>query len=162
MVPVPPWAWVVIGGLLLLLELANGAFVLAVLGVSAVATGGVALLLPPPTVTVPAFLAMAAFGLAVLRPLALRRFRSGEQRTNVEAVIGHTARLVSAFDEAHYGRVTVGGESWRAHLADGWVDRPWHAGARFTVLAASGVTLEVCPEDLDERMEDCAATAAQR
>ena len=144
----PPWAWAALGLALLLLESLNGTFILAVLGGASLLVAGIALLVPGPLVTVPCFALGGMLGLLFLRPLLLRRLRGApdEGRSNVAALAGQSARLVAPFDTRGYARVEVGGEQWRAHLAEGWPNGGWAIGATFTVLGVQGVTLEVCPE----------------
>ncbi len=147
---VAPWLWLLLGVVLLALETVSGTFVLAVVGGAAVLTAVVAVPARSFAVTGPAFAALSLLGLLFLRPLLLARIRGAAAAgpTNVAALTGRTARLVRPFDPQGYGRVAVGGEEWRAHLADGWTRAAWGEGASFTVLGAEGVTLEVCPEDL--------------
>ena len=147
---VAPWLWLALGVLLLALESVSGTFVLAVLGGAAVCTAALAVPARSLTVTGPGFALLSLLGLLFLRPLLLARLRdvAASEPTNVAALTGRTARLVRPFDPRGYGRVAVGGEEWRAHLAEGWTRAAWGEGASFTVLGAEGVTLEVCPEDL--------------
>ncbi len=145
---VPSWMWLLLGAALLALEVGNGTFVLAILGVAALATAAATLGGLPPLLQVLAFGLFGAAGLFMLRPLLLRRVRATGAATNVAALPGQTARLVRPFDASGIGRVAVGGEEWRARLAEGWPAGQWAEGSRFTVLRVEGVTLEVCPEDL--------------
>jgi len=141
----------VAGLLLILLEAAHGAFVLSMVGLAALVTAAVAAAgLRSLAVTVPVFLVVSLGLLLLLRPLAVRRLRSwpASAATNVQALVGQTGRVVVPFDDRGVGYVLVGGERWRAHVAEGWDTARLSVGSTCTVLAVQGATLEVCPEPL--------------
>ena len=145
MVPVHPWEWAGLGVILMLLEVFHGAFVLSVLGASALVTAAVDVLFPSLALTLVTFGLLAVLGLWLLRPQLLRRVRgrAGDaDETNVAALVGSTAHVQVPFDDEGLGRVRVGAEEWRARLRTGAL---WTPGTPLTVVGSSGATLEVAP-----------------
>ena len=71
---------------------------------------------------VPEFIVFGAVSLALLffvRPSALRRFNRRRTKTNVEAVIGKTVRVIEAVNNlADTGRVKLDGMEWAAVCVD--------------------------------------------
>ena len=105
---------------LTILEVFVPGFVLACLGVGALAgalaaglgLGLTAQLLGAAVVSLLAFL--------VLRPLMLKTSRKDATRTGVDALIGRQCTVTLAFDEeTGLGRCKVDGDDWRAELAEG-------------------------------------------
>lgn len=140
-----PWEWAGLGVILMLLEVLHGAFILSVLGASALVTAAVDVLFPSLALTLITFAILAALGLWLLRPRLLRRVRGragAAAETNVAALVGSTARVQVPFDDEGMGRVRVGTEEWRARLRTG---EPWTPGTPLTVVGSSGATLEVAP-----------------
>lgn len=71
---------------------------------------------------VPEFIVFGAVSLALLffvRPSALRRFNRRRTKTNVEAVIGKTVRVIEAVNNlADTGRAKLDGMEWAAVCVD--------------------------------------------
>lgn len=80
-------------------------------------------------------------GLAMLRPLVLRKLASGGTPSNVDALLGASAVVTEAIELGAVGRVKVSNEEWRARCATAI-----ESGAHVRVISVSGNTLEVTPQ----------------
>jgi membrane protein implicated in regulation of membrane protease activity len=80
-------------------------------------------------------------GLALLRPLVLRKLAAAGTPSNVDALLGASAVVTEAIAYGEVGRVKVRNEEWRARC-----DLPIESGARVRVVSVSGNTLEVTPQ----------------
>lgn len=85
-----------------------------------------------------AALAVAAGGLLLLRPIALRHLRSSpETRTGVAALVGAQALVLDEVGP-HNGQVKLAGEIWSARAYDGM--SVFAEGAAVSVLQIDGAT----------------------
>lgn len=139
----PALVWLIIGVVLIGAEVLSGEFVLVMLGVAAMSAAGAASLGADIAISLVVF-TVASIGLVVgARPMLRRRLEIGQgPKTNVEALIGATAVVVSTVD-GHGGRVRIGGEVWSARSLDHRVIEP---GAHVTVFEISGATAVVLSE----------------
>jgi membrane protein implicated in regulation of membrane protease activity len=78
-----------------------------------------------------------------VRPVALRHLNRSpaDVRTNVERLIGETARTLEAVTD-HSGTVKIGGDTWTARSSDG---TPIPAGQPVRVTRIDGATAVVAP-----------------
>ena len=88
------------------------------------------------------FLAVSAIALAATRPLVKKLTKRTPEATNLDRVLGMTARVTEQVD-AESGAVYVDGKTWSAHSADGSVIP---AGAQVRVERMEGVKLLVKQE----------------
>ena len=143
-----PWhIWVILAVALFVLEIFTPGFVLAAFAVGCLASalGSAAGLSLP--------LQLFAFSVGTLtaflgiRPLVLQKLHPGDQafRSNVDALLGKTARVLEAVDPgSDTGRVNVAGEDWKAVSATG---KPIATGSTVTVVEVDGTKVVVVPED---------------
>jgi membrane protein implicated in regulation of membrane protease activity len=85
----------------------------------------------------------AALGFVFLRPLMLKYVyrKSAAIKTNTDVLIGKTGRVSDAIDPATgEGRVSVGGDDWRAQSVD---NQQVTLNAAVRVISIDGVTLNV-------------------
>lgn len=136
--------WLVAGVLLVAAEVLSGDLVLLMLGVGALAAAGSSALGAPLLVDGVVF-ALVSVGLVLLaRPALKRRLARGHHyRTNVEALIGSKAVVLSTVD-AHGGQVKIGGEVWTARALD--ETQVLEPGRSVTVMEISGATAVVWGE----------------
>ncbi len=87
-----------------------------------------------------AFAIGTTIGLALIRPIFLRRFKAMGEPTNVDALIGQTGLVTDAIAPDHSGRVKVQSEEWNAACTEVIA-----AGAHVRVLRVEGNTLQVEP-----------------
>lgn len=80
-------------------------------------------------------------GLALLRPLVLRKLAADGTPSNVDALLGASAIVTEAIPAGEVGRVKVSNEEWRARC-----DSAIESGTHVRVISVSGNTLEVTPQ----------------
>jgi membrane protein implicated in regulation of membrane protease activity len=137
---VPPWIWLLAGVVLIGAEVLSGDFVLLMLGVGALAAGGVAALSGLVVLQLIGFVLVAG-GLVTLARPPLRHRLQGSTKilTNTEALLGSRATVVATVDKSD-GRVRIGGEIWSARSMD---DKVLEPGTDVTVVEISGATAVV-------------------
>jgi len=135
--------WLVVGLLLIAAEVLTSGFVLIMFGMGALVAAGFAALGAGPLVEVAAFGGTAVALITVARPVLKRRLYTAHVLTNVEALIGDRAIVVSTVD-ARGGKIKLRGEFWSARAFDETeVLEPGHA---VTVMSISGATAVVLGE----------------
>ena len=137
------WIWFAGAVALSIAEALGGEFVLLMLGGAALITAGVSIFIPDNLWWVQLIVfAIASVALVVgARPALLRKFNSSPSiPSNVDAVIGSTATVVSTVD-SDGGQVKIGGEVWSAVGMDG--HRPLPPGTPVTVVEVRGATAVV-------------------
>ena len=135
--------WLVVGLLLIAVEVLTSGFVLIMFGMGALVAAGFAALGAGPLAEVAAFGGTAVALITVARPVLKRRLYTAHVLTNVEALIGDRAIVVSTVD-ARGGKIKLRGEFWSARAFDETeVLEPGHA---VTVMSISGATAVVLGE----------------
>ena len=143
-------AWALLAIALLIGELLTGTLFLIALAAAAVAPAIAAALGLGLVGQLAVFALAALLSLLRARPLfeALMHPSSRQVATNVAALPGAVGLVREAVLDGHQpGRVTVGGDDWRAVAADG---RPIEAGAQVVVVEVQGVTLTVARNPLSQ------------
>lgn len=100
--------------------------------------------------------ALALLLLFLVRPPLLRAFRKGADptRSNIDAVLGLTGRVVTSFAD-HRGQVKLAnGETWTARLADEHSSGELAEGARVVVQKIDGATAVVVPAPEGDKNAD--------
>jgi membrane protein implicated in regulation of membrane protease activity len=137
--------WLIVAGVLGVAELLTLTFALGLLAVAALAAGiaGAAGLGLP--LQLGAFAVVAAAGLGVIRPIAVRHIKQPPPlRTGVAALVGKTAIVIEEVN-GHGGRVRIGGEVWTSRAYDEDLVIP--VGTKVDVLQIEGVTALVYPRE---------------
>jgi membrane protein implicated in regulation of membrane protease activity len=135
--------WLVAGLLLIAAEVLTSGFVLIMFGVGALVAAGFAALGAGPLPEVAAFAGTSVALITVGRPVLKRRLHTAHVPTNVDALIGDRAIVVSTVD-ARGGKIKLRGEFWSARAFDETeVLEPGHA---VTVMSISGATAVVLGE----------------
>jgi len=65
------------------------------------------------------FLAISGCLLFFTRPLALKKFKTGRVKTNVDSYVGKTALVKKQITEFNSGEIKVSGQIWTARLEEG-------------------------------------------
>ncbi len=140
----PALLWLIAGVLLIGAEVLSGDFVLVMIGAAALGAAGSSALGMPLGVDVAVF-AMLALGLVVLARPALKRHMIGQRelKTNVDALVGKQARVVSTVD-VQGGQVRIDGQLWSARALD--ETQVVEAGRTVTVMEIAGATAVVWAE----------------
>jgi len=132
-----------VGLLLIAAEVLTSGFVLIMFGMGALVAAGFAALGAGPLAEVAALGGTAVALITVARPVLKRRLYTAHVLTNVEALIGDRAIVVSTVD-ARGGKIKLRGEFWSARAFDETeVLEPGHA---VTVMSISGATAVVLGE----------------
>jgi membrane protein implicated in regulation of membrane protease activity len=135
--------WLVAGFALIVAEVLTGGFVLIMLGVGALAAAGVAALDESIWLEVAVFAGISVVLTTLARPVLTRRLHTTHVLTNVDALLGDRAIVVSTVD-AHGGKIKLRGELWSARAYD--ETEVLEPGRRVTVMTISGATAVVVGE----------------
>lgn len=141
-------AWLVLAVLFVIIELLTLEFTFLMLAAGTLIGGlGMNLLGGVWWLQVLAAAAVSALLLFTIRPLLLRLLHRSSQHipTNVDALAGMSARVVSAFVDGDGSVKLDNGETWTARLAD--TAASVTPGQRVTVTAVRGATVVVSPEE---------------
>jgi len=65
------------------------------------------------------FLAISAVLLFFTRPLAIKKFKTGRVKTNVDSLVGKHALVIKQITEFDRGEVKIGGLIWTARMEEG-------------------------------------------
>ena len=132
--------WLIAGFALIAAEVLTGGFVLIMLGVGALVAAGFAALGGSIWLEVAVF-AITSVALTMLaRPVLKRRMYSAHVPTNVDALLGDKAIVVSTVD-AHGGKIKLRGELWSARAYD--ETEVLEPGRKVTVMTIAGATAVV-------------------
>lgn len=114
------WIWLVLAGVLMLIELLTANLLFASLAISALAAAGAAALGADMVVQGITFGVAAALSLILLRPFALKylKVRGTPAATNVDALIGAEAITLTQVTDRS-GQVKLTGETWSAKTVSG-------------------------------------------
>jgi len=82
------------------------------------------------------FLAISAVLLIFTRPVALKKFRAGREKTNVDSLIGKYALVTRKISEFENGEVKLNGQIWTARSQDG---AELNEGTKCEVVRIEGV-----------------------
>jgi membrane protein implicated in regulation of membrane protease activity len=82
------------------------------------------------------FLAISAVLLIYTRPVALKKFKTGAEKTNVDSLAGKHALVTKKIEEFDKGEIKLNGQIWSARSDDGSVI---NEGAKCEVLRIEGV-----------------------
>ncbi|MDR1319655.1 MAG: NfeD family protein [Treponema sp.] len=100
-------------------------------------------LLPIPLVfQILIFLGISALFLVFTRPLAVKKFKMGKEKTNVDGLIGRHALVVKAIGEFEKGEVKISGQIWSALSEDNSEIRE---GTKCEIVRIEGVRAVVRP-----------------
>ncbi|MDQ2881009.1 MAG: NfeD family protein [Actinomycetota bacterium] len=133
--------WLVAGLLLIAVEVLTSGFVLIMLGVGALVAAGFAELGAGPLLEVIVFAGTSVVLTTVARPVLKRRLHTAHVPTNVEALVGDKAIVVSTVD-AHGGKIKLRGELWSARTYNETeVLQPGDAVRVITIAGATAVVL---------------------
>nr|MDR2964341.1 NfeD family protein [Treponema sp.] len=82
------------------------------------------------------FLALSAVILIYTRPIAIKKFKMGRVKTNVESLVGMNALVTKKIGEFDKGEVKLNGQIWSAHSEDGSIIEE---GTKCEVVRIEGV-----------------------
>lgn len=129
--------WLIIGVVLVIAEVLSGAFVLVMLGAAALVAALVAAVGLGLPISAVAFVVVAGGGITLARPALVRKMHTEHHKTNVEALVGKRATVVSTVD-AQAGQVKIEGALWSARAYD--ETEVLEIGRSVTIMSISGAT----------------------
>ena len=88
------------------------------------------------------FLAISALLLFFTRPLAVKKFKIGKEKTNVDSLVGMYALVTKKISEFEKGEVKLNGQIWSAHAED---SSEIPEGTKCEVIRIEGVQAIVKP-----------------
>ncbi|HEV7831453.1 MAG TPA: NfeD family protein [Pseudonocardiaceae bacterium] len=135
--------WLIAGFALIAAEVLSSGFVLIMLGVGALMAAGFAALGAPIWLDVAVFAATSVALITLARPVLKRRLFTAHVPTNIDALLGDRAIVVSTVD-ANGGKIKLRGELWSARAYD--ETQILEPGQRVTVMTISGATAVVMGE----------------
>lgn len=121
-------------------EVLTSGFVLIMLGIGALAAAGFAAVGGSIWGEVAVFAGTSIALTTLARPVLKRRLHTAHVPTNVDALLGDMAIVVSTVD-AHGGKIKLRGELWSARAYD--ETEVLEPGQRVTVMTISGATAVV-------------------
>jgi membrane protein implicated in regulation of membrane protease activity len=137
--------WLIAAVVLGAAELMTTTLALGLVAVGALAAALTGAVGGGPVLQVVAFGAVSVAGVALVRPVAMRRLRRRPAiRTGTAALVGQVG-LVLAEVSPHAGRIRIGGEEWSARPYDEASVMP--VGATVDVLQIKGATALVHPRE---------------
>jgi len=90
------------------------------------------------------FLAISAVLLFFTRPLAIKKFKTGKVKTNVDSLAGKHALVIKQITEFDRGEVKLNGQIWSAKLEEG-AAAAMSEGTKCEVIKIEGVQAIVRP-----------------
>ncbi|MBV8540669.1 MAG: NfeD family protein [Pseudonocardiales bacterium] len=135
--------WLVAGFALIAAEVLSTRFVLIMMGMGALVAAGFAEVGAPPWLQVAAFAGTSLALTTLARPVIMRRLHTDHVPTNVEALVGDKAIVVTTVN-AHGGKIKLRGELWSARTFD--ETEVLEPGRAVRVMTISGATAVVWGE----------------
>lgn len=124
-------------------EVLSTRFVLIMMGMGALVAAGFAEVGAPPWLQVAAFAGTSLALTTLARPVIMRRLHTDHVPTNVEALVGDKAIVVTTVN-AHGGKIKLRGELWSARTFD--ETEVLEPGRAVRVMTISGATAVVWGE----------------
>jgi len=97
------------------------------------------------------FLVISAVLLVFTRPFAIKKFKTGKVKTNVDSLVGKAALVVKQITEFDRGEVKLSGQIWSAKSEDGSM---LTEGTKCEVVRIEGVQAIVRAAGMNENIED--------
>jgi len=101
----------------------------------------------PLSVQILIFLAISAALLIFTRPVAIKKFKMGKEKTNVESFAGKHVLITKAIREFEKGEAKLNGLTWTARSEN---DAEIAAGTKCAIIRVEGVQLIVRPLEVAE------------
>jgi len=134
------WIWVALVIVFALIEVFTLGLTTVWFAIAALVMVFLSFIKIPLTVQILIFLAIATLLLIFTRPLAIKKFKMGQEKTNVDSLIGKHALVVKTIGEFERGEVKINGLIWSAHSEDG---KEIIEGSKCEILRIEGVQLIV-------------------
>jgi len=136
------WIWVALVIIFALIEILTLGLTTVWFAIAAVIMVFLSFLKIPLPVQILIFLAISALLLVFTRPLAVKKFKIGREKTNVDSLIGKRVLVTRKISEFEKGEVKANGLFWTAHSDS---NTEIAEGTKCEVLRVEGVQLIVRP-----------------
>ena len=136
----PQWIWAALVIVFALIEAFTLGLTTVWFAIAALVMVFLSFLKIPLSVQALIFLAISTLLLIFTRPIAVKKFKMGREKTNVDSLIGKYALVIKAIGEFEKGEVKVSGQIWSARTED---NSEVAEGTRCEVLRVEGVQLIV-------------------
>ena len=135
------WYWLAAAVIFLIIELLTPSLLFICFVVGSMAAGGYSYFYPDQYYwQIGIFLIVSISLIPPTRVLAKRLIKPSAQKSNVDALIGKTGKVIKTIDPDDGGKVQIGSEIWIAGA-----DRNIAEGMRIKVVSVSGARLQVEP-----------------
>ncbi|GHV95093.1 membrane protein [Spirochaetia bacterium] len=138
----PRWIWVALTIIFALIEVFTFGLTTIWFALAALVMVFLSFLKIPVPVQILIFLAISAVLFVFTRPLAIKKFKIGSEKTNVDSLIGKHALVIKKIGEFEKGEVKLNGQIWTAHT-DGSAELA--EGTKCEVIRIEGVQAIVRP-----------------
>lgn len=135
--------WSIIALLCLLAELSTGGFYLMCFAFGALLTIPCSLITNHISILLAIFGIISLLSMFFIRPLLVKfekNKKDGVKRSNIDAIIGQKGTVTQAIEENGYGRVSAGGDDWKACTENGM---PLPVGTKIEVTKQDSIILTV-------------------
>ncbi|MDR1575129.1 MAG: NfeD family protein [Treponema sp.] len=112
------WIWVALTIVFALIEVFTMGLTTVWFALSALVMVFLSFLNIPLAAQILIFLGIAALLLVFTRPLAVKKFKTGTEKTNVDSLIGKHALVIKGIGEFEKGEVKLNGQIWSARSED--------------------------------------------
>jgi membrane protein implicated in regulation of membrane protease activity len=134
------WIWVALVIVFSLIEVFTLGLTTVWFAISALVMVFLSFTKMPLTVQFLIFLAIAALLLIFTRPLAIKKFKIGREKTNVDSLVGKHALVIKTIGEFERGEAKINGLIWSARSED---NTEITEGSKCEILRIEGVQLIV-------------------
>jgi len=134
------WIWVALVIVFALIEVFTLGLTTVWFAIAALVMVFLSFIKIPLTVQILIFLAIATLLLIFTRPLAIKKFKMGQEKTNVDSLIGKHALVVKTIGEFERGEVKINGLVWSARSEN---NTEITEGSKCEILRIEGVQLIV-------------------
>jgi len=132
----PRWIWVALVIIFAIIEGATLGLTTIWFALSALVMVFLSFLPIPMMYQILIFLAISGVLLYFTRPIAIKKFKTGKEKTNVDSLIGKHALVTKKITEFEKGFVKISGQIWSARTEDG---STLEEGSKCEVIRIEGV-----------------------
>ena len=140
------WIWVALVIVFAVIEVCTFGLVTVWFAIAALIMTFLSFLKIPFSIQILIFLILSAVLLVFTRPLAVKKFKIGREKTNAESLIGKHALVIKRITEFETGQVKINGQVWTARGETGKAlenNAEIAEGAKCEILRIEGVRLIV-------------------
>ncbi|MDR2716590.1 MAG: NfeD family protein [Treponema sp.] len=141
------WIWAALVIIFALIEVFTFGLTTVWFAIAALLMVFLSLLKIPLSVQIIIFLIIASVLLIFTRPLAIKKFKMGKEKTNVDSLIGKHVPVIKTIGEFENGEVKLNGLIWSARSDN---NAEIAVGTKCEVLRVEGVQLIVRPLEVTE------------